>query len=94
MMSKIPPTLTEEQLYEAERVAKIRHTRHKNSIRGQQISIADEYLWHFASEILAERDKQWAEMLKNREPYGYFKPEPFGWVDCSPTDDGAIPLYE
>ena len=29
-----------------------------------------------------------------QEPYGYFKPEPFGWTDCAETDEGAIPLYE
>ena len=28
------------------------------------------------------------------EPFGYFRPEPFGWTDCAQTDDGAIPLYE
>ena len=28
------------------------------------------------------------------EPFGYFKPEPFGWTDCAETDDGAIALYE
>jgi hypothetical protein len=28
------------------------------------------------------------------EPFGYFRPEPFGWTDCAETDEGAIPLYE
>lgn len=28
------------------------------------------------------------------EPFGYFKPEPFGWTDCAADDDGAIALYE
>lgn len=28
------------------------------------------------------------------EPFGYFRAEPFGWTDCAPTDEGAIPLYE
>lgn len=28
------------------------------------------------------------------EPFGYFRAEPFGWTDCAPDDDGAIPLYE
>lgn len=27
-------------------------------------------------------------------PDGYFKAEPFGWTDCSETDEGAIALYE
>ena len=27
------------------------------------------------------------------EPFGYFKAEPFGWTDCSETDEGAIALY-
>lgn len=29
-----------------------------------------------------------------REPFGYFKAEPFGWRDCAETDEGAIALYE
>lgn len=28
------------------------------------------------------------------EPFGYFRPEPFGWTDCAATDEGAIALYE
>jgi hypothetical protein len=28
------------------------------------------------------------------EPFGYFKAEPFGWVDCAETDDGAVALYD
>ena len=29
-----------------------------------------------------------------QEPYGYFRPEPFGWTDCAETAEGAIALYE
>jgi hypothetical protein len=29
-----------------------------------------------------------------QEPFGYFMAEPFGWTDCSPDDEGAIPLFE
>lgn len=28
------------------------------------------------------------------EPFGYFKAEPFGWVDCSCLDEDAKPLYD
>ena len=28
------------------------------------------------------------------EPFGYFKPEPFGWTDCKETDECAIPLFD
>ena len=28
------------------------------------------------------------------EPFGYFKPEPFGWTDCAETDEGAQPLWD
>jgi len=28
------------------------------------------------------------------EPFGYFRAEPFGWTDCSETDEGAVPLYD
>ena len=31
---------------------------------------------------------------QQQEPFGYFKPEPFGWTDCAETDEGAIALYE
>ena len=34
------------------------------------------------------------EMVAAREPFGYFKAEPFGWRDCAETDEGAIALYE
>lgn len=37
---------------------------------------------------IAELERQ------NSEPFGYFKAEPFGWTDCSETDDGAKALYE
>ena len=29
-----------------------------------------------------------------QEPFGYFKPETFGWTDCAKTDEEAMPLYE
>lgn len=32
--------------------------------------------------------------IKDDKPFGYFRSEPFGWTDCAPTDEGAIPLYE
>lgn len=28
------------------------------------------------------------------EPFGYFKPDPFGWTDCAEADEGARPLYD
>ena len=33
------------------------------------------------------------EIKADKEPFGYFRAEPFGWTDCAPTDEGAIPLY-
>jgi len=27
-------------------------------------------------------------------PFGYFRPEPYGWTDCEKDDEGAIALYE
>jgi hypothetical protein len=29
-----------------------------------------------------------------QEPFGYFKAEPFGWIDCAERDEGAVALYE
>lgn len=28
------------------------------------------------------------------DPFGYFKPEPFGCTECAESDDDAIPLYD
>lgn len=33
-------------------------------------------------------------MIHTPEPFGYFKPEPFGWTDCAETDDDAIQLFD
>lgn len=30
----------------------------------------------------------------NIDPFGYFRPLPFGWEDCADTDEGATPLYD
>lgn len=35
-----------------------------------------------------------SEQKHTPEPFGYFRAEPFGWTDCSETDEGAVPLYE
>ncbi len=46
--------LTDEEIWEAERIATIRHQRHKYSIRGQQITPADNPQWHHAKAIEAK----------------------------------------
>ena len=46
--------LTDEEILEAERIATIRHQRHKYSIRGQQITPADNPQWHHARAIEAK----------------------------------------
>lgn len=28
------------------------------------------------------------------KPFGYFRPEPFGWTDCAENEEGATALYE
>ena len=50
--------LTIEEIYECERIAVIRHHRHKNSIRGQQITPADDPQWHFANAIIAAYERK------------------------------------
>ena len=45
--------LTDEDLIECERLAGIRHRIHMGSIRGQQLSPADQFLWHYARAIEA-----------------------------------------
>lgn len=45
--------LTEEEIDEAQRLAHIRHQKHKFSIRGQQITPADDPQWHYARAIEA-----------------------------------------
>jgi len=46
--------LTDEDLIECERLADIRHRKHMGSIRGQQLSPADQFLWHYAHAIEAK----------------------------------------
>jgi hypothetical protein len=43
--------LTDDDLIECERLADIRHRKHMGSIRGQQLSSADQFLWHYARAI-------------------------------------------
>lgn len=50
--------LTTEEIYECERIAAIRHHRHKNSIRGQQLTPADDPQWHFANAIIAAYERK------------------------------------
>jgi tRNA C32,U32 (ribose-2'-O)-methylase TrmJ len=46
--------LTDEEIDECERLATIRHQRHKYSARGQLITPADGLEWHFAGAIEAK----------------------------------------
>ena len=50
--------LSDEKIYECERIASIRHRKHTNSIRGQQLTSADDPQWHFARAIESEVRKQ------------------------------------
>ena len=50
--------LTEEQIYECEDAAGKSYRRHKYSVRGQQITPADDPNWHIARAIEAEVRKQ------------------------------------
>ena len=50
--------LTDEEIYECERIAAIRHHRHKTSIRGQQLTPADDPQWHFARAIIAAYERK------------------------------------
>lgn len=67
-------------------------TTHSRPVMGKNKVIA------FARALLAReavlRDRVANSRPTEQEPFGYFKAEPFGWTDCSPTDEGAIPLYE
>lgn len=51
-------TLSDERIYECERLAAIRYVRHTGSIRGQMRLPADDLNWHFARAIEAEVHKQ------------------------------------
>lgn len=44
-------------------------------------------LERFASIVRAQQDPR-------QEPFGYFRPEPFGWEICAEGDEGAVALYE
>ena len=56
--------LSDEQIYECERIASIRHRKHTNSIRGQQLTSADDPQWHFARAIEAEVRKEDIELIR------------------------------
>lgn len=34
------------------------------------------------------------EKTMDIEIFGYFKPTPFEWADCTEDEEGAIPLYD
>ena len=55
--------LSDEKIYECERIASIRHRKHTNSIRGQQLTSADDPQWHFARAIEAEVRKDDTELI-------------------------------
>ena len=46
--------LTDEEIYECEKVGAIHYQRHKCSVRGQQLTPADDPQWHFAGAIEAK----------------------------------------
>ena len=56
--------------------------------------------WHIWPDQMADGTTLYAAApiiqpeIKDDKPFGYFRAEPFGWTDCAPTDEGAIPLYE
>lgn len=35
-----------------------------------------------------------SEQKHTPEPFGFFRAEPFGWTDCSETDEGATQLFD
>jgi len=45
--------LTDEEIIECDKIAGLNHTRHHRSIKGQQMSPADDFWWHFARSIEA-----------------------------------------
>jgi len=56
----------------------------------------EKYEGDYASGIYAERIPLFTapKPQPRQEPFGYFRAEPFGWTDCSPDDEGSIPLFE
>ena len=56
----------------------------------------DAQAWKEAEKALPKLQEALAtppDAVVQGEPFGYFRPEPFGWTDCAETDEGAIPLY-
>lgn len=69
------------------------HHAKSNEWRDGCFHAADETYQKIKTELAAiEADRK--RMGESQEPFGYFRPEPFGWTDCAATDDGAIALYE
>ena len=50
--------------------------------------------YHEATIKILEKCIEELTAQPKQEPYGYFKAEPFGWVECAETDDDAKALYE
>ena len=61
---------------------------------GEGIEDAVERIADLLAREAVLRDRVANSRPTEQEPFGYFKAGPFGWTDCAPTDEGAIPLYE
>lgn len=62
------------------------------SVESEAVTVEDCQLGEALNAI--EHGNHIGDVSKMVEPYGYFRPEPFGWTDCAETDEGAIALYE
>lgn len=74
--------------------ALIRDAKDGKAIRGE---MADELLATVRdppAEAAYALLKAAAPPAVEQEPFGYFRPEPSGWVDCEETAKGAIALYK
>ena len=59
----------------------------------QALDLLDEHGFESYPQAHALREAI-AKQPAQREPFGYFKAEPFGWTDCAETDEGAVALYD
>lgn len=77
-------------------ITKIQTYLRSGIIQGKNEQIIESYRW--LEDLLADHGVFVLEdslpKFPTKEPFGYFKAEPFGWTDCAESDEGAIALYE
>ena len=89
--------LTDEEIEKCREKAAASYKHHRSSIRGQQVTDADDPEMHLIWEVIAAYEAK----LREQNPVGYFCPEYMGGPVLyyqvqysSKGDEGVVPLFE